>query len=191
MGPAPSLDLKDLTIKLAALLLVSSGQRVQTLQHLNIDQLTLNQSQAKFMITSKLKHTTDKGTAVVFRAYPHNINLCAVAHLHTYLQVTRPLRSTSQLFISYQRPHGPVVTQSISRWIKTMLAAAGIDLTDFGPHSIRASSSAAAKRGGAKLDTILKAGSWSSSNTFTTWYDKPIIDQGISFQEAVLNSHTQ
>ena len=86
MVPAPSLDLKDLTTKLAALLLVSSGHRVQTLQHLDIDYLILNSSQTKFCFMSKLKHTKDKGTEIIFKAYPQNVNLCAVTHLSTYLR---------------------------------------------------------------------------------------------------------
>ena len=191
LGDPKNLNLKTLTIKTAALLLISSGQRVQTLEHLSIDHLLLSPDMAKFSILTKLKHTRNKGTEVSFKSFPENRNLCAVAHLTQYLHSTSKIRSSPKLFLSYQKPHAPVVSQSISRWIRTMLAAAGVDLSTFGAHSIRASSSAAAKRGGAQLDTILQSGSWSSANTFTTWYDKPIIKNTPSFQEAVLKNHSQ
>ena len=191
MGAPQDLNLKDLTIKLAALLLISSGQRVQTLEHLSIDNLFLSPDLAQFSIMTKLKHTKNKGTEVSFKSFPGNRNLCAVSHLSQYLQITRPFRQSPQLFLSYQKPHNPVVSQSISRWIRTMLAAAGIDLNIFGAHSIRASSTAAAKRGGATLDTILQAGSWARASTFATWYDKPILQNTPSFQDALLSNHSQ
>ena len=188
-GSPENLELKELSIKLAALLLISSGQRVQTLAHLSTDNLLLGPDIARFSIFSKLKHTRDKGTEVTFRSFPENKNLCPVAHLSKYIQVTTPLRSSPQLFVSYQKPHNPVGTQTLSRWVRNALSAAGIDLSMFGAHSIRASSSAAAKRGGATLDTILNAGSWARAGTFKTWYDKPILGETPSFQDAVLHKH--
>ena len=190
LGPAQNLPLKQLTMKLAALLLVSSGQRVQTLDHLSIDHLALQEDSANFIITSKLKHTKTKGTVVTYKAFPQNSNLCPVSHLTKYLEITASLRDSQKLFVSYQKPHKPVGTQTLSRWIRNILSAAGINMQIFGAHSVRASSSAAAKRGGATVDTILQAGSWACENTFSTWYDKPIAKDTPSFQDAVLGNHS-
>ena len=160
MGPPEGLNLKQLSQKLAGLLLVYSGQRVQTLDHLQIDQLDLNFDSATFSITSKLKHTKSKGTIISYKAFPQNRNLCPILHLTRYLSVTKNLRNSPHLFVSFQKPHGAIGTQSLSRWIRYLLSDAGIDMAIFCPHSVRASSSAAAKRRGATVDTILQAGSW-------------------------------
>ena len=113
LGPAQSLELKPLTLKLTVLLLVSSGHRVQTLDHLDIEHLVLTSEVAKFTILTKLKHTRSKGTEIIFKKYPQDPRLCVLAHLTHYLQVTEPHRSSTKLLLSYQRPFGPVGTQTI------------------------------------------------------------------------------
>ena len=188
-GLPSSLDLKQLTLKLAALLLVSSGQRVQSLERLSLDNLLFGPDLAQFTILSKLKQTMDKATEICFKSFPENQNLCPVAHLSHYIEITQPLCSSPNLFISFQKPRKAVGSQTISRWVRNVLASAGIDLTRFGAHSVRASSSAAAKRGGVTLDTILNAGSWSRAGTFQTWYDKPILQNTPSFQDALMSKH--
>ena len=187
LGPPSSLSLKSLTIKLTTLLLLSSGHRVQTLEHLTTDHMALSADRVTFHILTKLKHTRTKGTELMFKAFPQDISLCVLAHLKEYLSRTIHYRNSAQLLLSYQKPYAPVCTQTLSRWVRSTLKAAGIDLQVFAPHSIRASSSAAAKRGGATIDTILQAGSWSHSSTFSLWYDKPIVTSP-SFQEAVLSN---
>ena len=55
---------------------------------------------------------------------------------------------SSPLFISFKKPFQPVSAASISRWIKELLAEAGIDTGIFKGHSIRAASTSAAKTRG-------------------------------------------
>ena len=50
----------------------------------------------------------------------------------------------TSLFIIYVKPHKAASKDIISRWIKTTLGLAGIDMTRFKSHSIRASSTSAA-----------------------------------------------
>ena len=53
---------------------------------------------------------------------------CPAAHLKEYLDKTNELRKGGQLFIGYVKPRVPVGRQTFSRWIKSVLASAGIDL---------------------------------------------------------------
>ena len=48
-----------------------------------------------------------------------------MSHLHAYLKQTEPLRKGQELLISFNKPHAPVARGTFSRWVKTMLAAAG------------------------------------------------------------------
>ena len=188
LGEPQTLDLKTLSVKLAALILLASAQRVQTLPHLSIDHLLFTEDGAKFVVLDKLKHTTKQGTEIVLKSFPGSPALCVVQHLSMYIKCTEPVRTSTSLLLSYQKPFHPVGTQTLGRWLRGLLQDAGINLQAFGPHSIRAASSAAAKRGGAQVDTILKAGCWAQESTYTKWYEKPISNQGPTFHQAVMHS---
>ena len=148
LGEPSSLDLKTLTIKLAALILLATAHRVQTLPKLSIDHLMFTEEGAIFTVLDKLKHTKSKGTEILLKAFPSSPALCVVQHLSLYLKCTKPVRSSPTLLLSYQKPFNPVGTQTLGRWLRNLLQEAGINLQVFGPHSIRAASAAAAKRGG-------------------------------------------
>lgn len=188
LGTPLELDLRTLTIKLTALILLASAQRVQTLPHLSLENLVFTTEGAQFTVYEKLKHTTSKGTEIMLKSFPQNPALCVVQHLSVYLQCTKPVRTSPLLLLSFQKPFKPVGTQTLGRWIRELLQEAGINLQVFGPHSIRAASAAAAKRGGAQIDTILKAGCWARESTYSTWYEKPISNRGPDFQNAVFSN---
>ena len=44
-------------------------------------------------------------------------------------------------FVSYQQPHKSVTSQTLARWMKVMLADAGVDPVVWKPHAVRAASS--------------------------------------------------
>ena len=81
---------------------------------------------------------------------------------------------TDQLLIGYQKPHKPVSTDTIARWIKNAMGKVGIDTSVYKAHSTRAAATSAAKGKQVPIDTILSAAGWSSESTFARFYDKPI-----------------
>ena len=56
--------------------------------------------------------------------------------------------SSAHLFLSTKRPHHPVTSATIARWIKQGMSKAGVDTSLFGAHFTRAASTSAAKRKG-------------------------------------------
>ena len=70
--------------------------------------------------------------------------------------------------------------------MKDVLSSAGIDVSVFSAHSTRSASTSAALAGGASIESILKAASWSSDCTFATFYNKCTVD--FDFANAVYNS---
>ena len=85
------------------------------------------------------------------------------------------LRGTeTQLFIAHQKPHKKASRDTIRRWIKQIMATAGIDVTVFKPHSVRAAATSKAKLNNASTSDIMKAAGWTSAVTFAKYYDKPI-----------------
>ena len=112
-----------------------------------------------------------------------------VHHLGEYLERTRLLRGDcKQLLISFQKPHGAVSTDTISRWLKLVLKQAGIDINMFKAHSTRAASTSAAASGNVPLSTIMASAGWSNANTFSKFYNKPVITDEQNFGDALLQS---
>lgn len=58
---------------------------------------------------------------------------------------------------------------------------AGVDLTRFKPHSIRAASTSAASQVIVSLGTILRTAGWSSQCTFAQYYQKEVHKQGLAY----------
>ena len=140
------LSLKELSWKLTILLMLLSGQRIQTIHLLDIRYMTLTESSCSFSISKPVKQTRP-GTHVhdlVFQAYLKDPRLCIVECLQEYVTRTKPLRGEeTQLLISFVKPHKAVAKDTIGRWVKSVLANAGIDTNQFGAHSTRSASTSA------------------------------------------------
>ena len=57
LSPVAKLSLKDLTYKVTMMLMLLSGQRIQTIQLLDLKDMTMSKSQFTFKVSSKVKHT--------------------------------------------------------------------------------------------------------------------------------------
>ena len=62
-------------------------------------------------------------------SFEEDSNLCVASTLEEYLKRTKVSRGNdkSQLLSSFIKPHNPVVSSTISGWIKNVLREAGID----------------------------------------------------------------
>lgn len=184
------LSIIDLSYKLTGLLALSAALRVSAIQHLNIDFMARSESSYTFYF-NKLHKSWKRGKSpptVTYQAYPQDTDLCVVKTLDEYIDRTKGWRSTkdfSQLLLSTTAPHKPVVSSTISGWLKKLLARAGIDTSVFKAHSTRSASSSKANLGGAPITEILKRGSWSSESTWQKFYNKNIVKKGELFQEKV------
>ena len=187
-SPARLLDMKLLSHKLLMLLLLATGQRIQTISKLNINNLQLKGGKAIFRIDDKLK-TSKPGipTYVTIKEYPANRSLCPIRYLKEYIKRTKSKRTSSTLFIACNKPYHRVTTQTLSRWTKTVLKVAGIS-NAFGAHSTRSASTTSAFYSGVSIDFIMDCASWSSADTFRRWYQKPVRKEN-NFQVKVFDSH--
>ena len=83
-------------------------------------------------------------------------------------------RDKDPLMISYRKPHKPVSSASISRWMKELLTDASVDTEAFKAHSVRAASVSTAKLQGVSMADILKMVGWARQSTFEKFYYKPV-----------------
>ena len=86
-----------------------------------------------------------------------------------------------------QKPHNAASKDTVSRWIKEFLKQSGIDISSYGAHSTRAtSSSAASSSPNISLQTIMNAAGWARENTFRKFYDKPADSETLNFGQKLL-----
>ena len=101
---------------------------------------------------------------------------------------TKHLRCSNYLMITTVKPYKAASPATISRWVKSVLKAAGLGNT-FKPHSTRAASTSKANHLGVSWQTILDAGGWSNAKTFAKYYSKEVNDENkhsLVFQSAIL-----
>lgn len=190
LSPVTSLSLKMLTFKLATLMGILSAQRIQTLRYLDLRNMYLTLNMVKFSVGDVLKQTRPGKhlNELEFPAYPTDPRLCTVQVINEYITRTKPLRGTvTVLFITTVKPYKVASKNTISRWIKTTLKLAGIDLSRFKPHSIRSAAVSTATQIQVPTETILKTAGWSSHCTFAKYYKKPVRQQG-ELAKALLDS---
>ena len=186
--PPSKITLKELSFKVAMLILLVTGQRIQTLALLDITCMTVRRNYVVFRVFQLLKQSRPgyKNPEFILKSFPTDKTLCVYTFLLEYVNRTKLLRKdTTALFVTLNRPHSAATKNTISRWIKTVMTAAGIDTLRFAPHSIRCASTSAACRGGAPVNEIMQKAGWASDNVFAKYYNKPL--HTVSFQNAVLD----
>jgi len=173
LSPVASLSLKNLTLKLTMLLALVSGQRCQTLRCLDLSHCT-KKKEYIFYFDEVLK-TSRKGVKaqeVHLMPYPPDRRLCIVTVLKQYISVTKELRQDTHLLVSYVKPHKRVSTDTVGRWLRQVMARAGVKDV-YKAHSCRAAATSKAKTL-VPMDIIMKAAGWANVNTFRKYYDKKV-----------------
>ena len=123
----------------------------------------------------KQSNPRNRKFSILLKPNNQNPSICVVKALKEYLKRTDPIRlNETQLFLSFCKPHRAISRSTVSRWIKTILFEAGIDVTIFKPHSTRAASCSKAKTNFVPIEQIIKTAGWSNSQTFLKFYDKII-----------------
>lgn len=186
------LSLKLLTLKLVMLIALVLASRCHSLHLLSIENMRKESSQYVLRYSGPLKQSRP-GNAVPcakLKEFTPDRRICVYNALNVYLLKTSLLRDEEKsLFISYVKPHRAVTSSTISRWIRVVMNAAGIDCSKFKSHSVRSASSSCAKRNLIPLQDIMKTAGWAREQTFCMFYDKPVVDPSTStYSDAVLNS---
>ena len=186
MSDNSQLSNKDLTHKLTVLMALPCDSRASSLQHLNIKFMARNSMPYKVYF-----HTLHKGwrrgkapPTILYQTYTRDPNLCVVKTLDEYISRTEGWRSgkeCSQPLPSFVNPHKPVVSSTISDWLKNVKKT-GISISTFQAHSTRSASTSKADLS----EKILKRGGCSSKkSTWQKFYNKSITQEGQLFQEMI------
>ncbi|KAJ8963559.1 hypothetical protein NQ317_009782 [Molorchus minor] len=156
-----------------------TGHRIQTLSLISIKNIIESESGLQIFIPDAIK-TSGTGRTQPCMNIPFfhdNPRLCIASSLKQYLNYTKTIRDnkTDSLFLTYRKPYRRATKQTLSRWIKEALHAAGIDTSTFKPHSTRHAASSMALRQGVSIDVISRTVGWTKKSTcFARFYNRPL-----------------
>jgi len=108
----------------------------------------------------------------IFPSFSPDKSLCPKVTVQAYVTRTESFRceGKEKLLLSYVKPHNPIASSSVARWIVTMLKLAGIDTDTFKSHSVRSASATAAASAGITINQIMEA---RSESVLKRFYYKP------------------
>ena len=190
-GQNEDLSDKYLSYKLTMLLALTSASRVLGLQHLDVRFMTKGTNNYMFSF-GKLRKAWRKRKfppSLKVYSFEEDTKLCVVATLEDYHKRTKVWRGKdkSQLLLSFVKPHNPVVSSTISGWIKNVLREAGIDTKTFKGHSTRSASTSKAGLAGISGTDILEIGSWTNAPTWQRFYNRQDESSAEKYQNKVLS----
>ena len=171
------LNLIALSKKLVMLLALCSANRIGELAALDLEFECREPDGIRFVLPVLTKtQRSGPSKEVFFPSFPSDPLLCPVSCIELYKEKTQDIRErleSRRLLITAKKPHRPVSTATIARWIKDVLQASGIDISTFKAHSTRGAATSAAKAAGVSGNDILKTASWTSESTFNKFYYRP------------------
>ncbi len=180
--PLDSVELKFLSLKTALLTALTSIKRVGDLLAFSVSEECLVFD--KCWISAQGSHHAFRDQVVNLQALPSEeadpalALLCPVRALRIYVDRTRSVRSSEQLFVCHggQQRGKAVSKQRLAHWIVEAVALAYQSQGEPCPlgvraHSTRSAASSHALAHGASLADICRAAGWATQNTFARFYN--------------------
>lgn len=186
--PIEKLSLKSLTLKLTALIALSTAPRAQVLVGLNLEYMTVLKDKVVFYFKDILKTSKQGKSYTLELSHYEDEKLCPMHTLLHYLARTENHRKSDQVLISYCT-FKPVTSSTVARWLKSVLGDSGIDVSHFKAHSYRSAAVSAAFSGGCSLAQILKTADWSSAKNFHKYYFRETLPDNVNFTHSVLSGN--
>lgn len=156
-----------------------SAQRCQTICSSDLDYLDKQSDDFVFYVQDMIKQSRPGkvGLKIIFSKFKgdRDETVCVYYLIEHYIERRKAFRKQSKLVISYRKPHAPVGAETISRWIREVLEAAGVNTKMFTAHCTRAAASSAMHDKGVAIQDIMKTAGWSNVETFARICKKPII----------------
>ena len=160
------------------LLAVLSVQHVHTLSLIDFRSIPFTPGGTYISIFDDLKVARSRPrfvTALPGTDGPDPLGVVSLLKWYDSLTTTLRPKECLHFFISYCKPHRGVSSDSLSHWIRRVMSQAGIDTNVFGSHSVRGvAASAASHDVHVSLDSVLAAGDWSSTQSFSRHYVRPV-----------------
>ena len=186
LGNLPRVEnqgLVTLSRGLATLIMLATMCRAGELLLLDLDYLTWEGEDAIFGIPTPVKSFTKSSyqkrgkelQRIKIANFPQaDDRINPIKLLKRYIFKTERQRETRKLFMTTTGRYSAIAKFTLTRWIKSVLKSAGIDLSKYKVHSVRGAASSAAFAGGIAVDLIMEKASWAQPSVFVNHYLKPI-----------------
>lgn len=186
LGKNTDLTDKVLTHKLTMLLALTTANRASELHGFNLEFMKDEGDSIEFVIhkLTKTRRVGQKPITVVLTGFPDQPEWDVLVCLRTYIRRSLLWRQgveQHQLLLSTVPPHKPVVTSTISGWLKHFMAAAGLDTTKYQGHSVRSAATSRAKAAGLSVKEIMERANWRNAKTFHRFYDRSVSKTTVPF----------
>ena len=119
-------------MKTATILLLLSGERINTLSWFDIKNMIIDEHKCAFIPSKLLKHSRPcycyVNKPVKFYVHEENPNICPVQTIKHYLDKwdNNVTHKTTTFFITHRKPFKAAHEDTISRRVKEVMAKAGI-----------------------------------------------------------------
>ena len=174
--------------KLVVLLALTRPSRSNDLSNLSLKAMRVLPDGVQFnpVCLSKQSRPSRLLKPFTLPSFSSDKRLCPKEALQAYAARTESFRGEGKdkLLLSYVKPHNPISSSSVARWIVTLLKLAGIDTDTF--KSQRSASATAAASAGVTTNQIMDAADWRSESVFERFYYKPANSNSVG--QAVLSS---
>ena len=175
LGDNGALTDKMLSLKVTMLLALTNASRAHELKNLN--PLLMRDFGDKIVwpisALTKTKRPSKPDISLTITKFDEKV-LDTVECVRTYLERTSSWRNNerrkTQLLLALVRPHNPVSTSTVSRWLKDLMQSAGICTAIFQGHSVRSAATSKVATMGLSVQQILERANWSNSKTFYRFY---------------------
>ena len=170
------LSLKELSCKVAILILLVSGCRGHILVSLTLKNAIFDRNMI-ILCATVLERTARQGdplSSIKLQAYPWNSKLCVVQAVNDYIERTKNVRNSKNLLVSFVKPYCCITKDTLSRWILYILDRADIDTKRYSLHSTRAAMAASALKAGISVQNVMSHVGWKSARTFAVHYNKKV-----------------
>ena len=179
LGKNRTLSLKATSMMLVTLFALICPERISALASLDLRHCSVLPEGVSFKLTVPRKTgSLDKPAEAFFARFDQDRKLCPAECFRYYLKLSRNVRPVipssfpDKLFISFIRPHKPVTSTTLGRWLRIFMSAAGIHrLTLCVVHL--------------QQQRPMHLSRWSSASTFRTFYYKPLFN--LDFASRVLS----
>lgn len=174
-GPTQNLEVERLNKRTACLFLLATGQRLQALGQMKRGDIEWRENGCTLRYSTKLKSNDPTKNPLILSFQEYEVGeLCVFGHLKEYMGRAELRGADPSVFATMRSPHVAASQETLSRYVRTTMAEAGIDMQQFTPYTCRHASTSAAWRKQVPIATILTAAGWASEGTFRRFYNRPI-----------------
>lgn len=135
LDPISQLKAKNVAEKTATLLALTTAHRLQTLAFIRVENICVSPDGIIIKIPDLIKTSKPGAFQPELRLpyFKEKPTLCTASTILVYLEYTKKVRDgiNNKLLISTVKPYGAVSAQTIGHWIKSLLANADVDTTQF------------------------------------------------------------